>query len=73
VEGRRGRPSSDRRAARWWREERRTRIAEEADRARARKLLCDWYGLTPAEHDSLTFEELEIWHQEMSGGGDEVD
>jgi hypothetical protein len=69
VEGRAGWSPFDRRDARWWREARRARIVEEAQRARSRAIFCEFYGLSPAEHDDLTFEELELWHEHMSGGG----
>ena len=61
------RPSYDRRAARWWRERRRLRIVEEADRARNRTILCQHFGLTREEHDRLTFEELGVYNDVMAG------
>jgi hypothetical protein len=49
---------------------RRVSLEEEADRLRARAWICREYGLTPAEHDAMTLEFLEVLGRRLRGDRD---
>jgi hypothetical protein len=56
-----------------WRAGRRAfdeRVAAEAERLARRAARCAYFGLTRAEHDALTFDELRVYDQVLTQGPD---